>query len=128
MRQIKYIIFHIHINPSIVENIRSQRVLVQLKCYFYAISRPKRQISEKLTLLIITQRKEKTPEKVRTPSSTVCQPMLLHSERATRKSKCQFLGAGMFHQYLSPCVSFSLSLSLKYFFWFACLGIFLFLS
>lgn len=47
MKQIKYIIFHIHINPSIVENIRSQRVLIQLKYYFCAISRAKRQISEK---------------------------------------------------------------------------------
>lgn len=63
MKQIKYIIFHIHINPSIVENIRSQRVLIQLKYYFCAISRAKRQISEKWTHLITSNRKEKSTEK-----------------------------------------------------------------
>lgn len=63
MKQIKYIIFHIHINPSIVENIRSQRVLIQLKYYFCAISRAKRQICEKWTHLITSNRKEKSTEK-----------------------------------------------------------------
>lgn len=82
MKQIKYIIFHIHINPSIVENIRSQHVLIQLKYYFCAISRAKRQVSEeKRTHLIISNGKEKNNEKARAlcPSLSTNPAMFIES-------------------------------------------------
>lgn len=90
MKQIKYIIFHIHINSSIVENIRSQHVLIQLKYYFCAISRAKREISEKWTHLIINNMKEKNTEKARAQSPTLCRQILPCSWKATWKDKYQF--------------------------------------
>lgn len=71
-KQIKYIIFHIHINPSIVENIRSQRFLTQLKYYSCAISTPKRQILEKWTLNNPPKEREKYQKRQSTKSH--CMP------------------------------------------------------
>lgn len=80
VKQIKYIIFHIHINPSIVENIRSQRFLTQLKYYSYAISRLKRQILEKWTLNNPPKEREK------------------HRKRQSTKSHCMPASAAAFRE------------------------------
>lgn len=60
--------------------------------------------------LIIPQRKEKNTKKGRAQSPTVCQPVLLHSERDSGKSKCWFLGLGKLGASTSSCLFLSLKI------------------
>lgn len=111
MKQIDNIIFHIHINPSIVENIRNQCILIQLKYYFCAISRPQRQILEKKpSHLIISQWKGEKHQKSQSTKSHCMSINAAVSRESHLEEETPIFGS-----WEVPTVAVSLSLSLNYF-------------